>query len=655
VTNLTTAAGELLTTEETPTQVEFDTGTIEISDAGVNLHLRLGALFLLAGALLGLVLAVKLSAPEFLNVEGLGYGRLQPLFTGSLLYGWLVIAGLGAIYYVLPRLTAVPVSFGSAVLSLGLILAGVVVGLVAVWSGETQARSLFEFPWYADLLLGAGLAVAAATITANARSHREPRRYVSLSFFVGGVWWLLVGFVVAALPWFDGVDQELASRFSENLVLLMWVISFSLGVAYYLVPKVSGRPLYSERLGFISFWSLAPAAFITSYGLTFGPGPDWLETIGVLFAVALLIPAMAAIANLAMTLGTGWREVTGSTPLLFTAATLFFLALLVIQVLGLALRASSSIVQFTAWTEASFLLPTAIGSCAILALAYHRSGRSGTLAFGAFAGGMVALIGVLWLSGLQAGLTWIGSGGSRFVFENYGEGFVNTTAALAGLDALRWLAWLTVAAGLVVAGFEVARAQANRAEIGIPGEYEVAPEAGDLTPGTVAVAAIGLALASLAITVIIPVSEVGDPTLRALSTRDYEAFADGGGSPQAQAALAELGLDAVRVADGRDVYLSQGCMYCHTQQVRANVTDAGLGAVTVAEDVALENPVTLGRIRIGPDLAHAGLRPGTDDRSWLATYLRDPASVRNWTAMPSYDYLSDDELDSLVQYLMSLR
>ncbi len=82
--------------------------------------------------------------------------------------------------------------------------------------------------------------------------------------------------------------------------------------------------------------------------------------------------------------------------------------------------------------------------------------------------------------------------------------------------------------------------------------------------------------------------------------------------------LSELGLQ------GRDVYVTEGCWYCHTQQVRPIVTDAKLGPVTRADLLASFAPDTLGIQRIGPDLAHAGSREPTNDPAWLTKFLTNP-------------------------------
>jgi cytochrome c oxidase cbb3-type subunit 2 len=91
-------------------------------------------------------------------------------------------------------------------------------------------------------------------------------------------------------------------------------------------------------------------------------------------------------------------------------------------------------------------------------------------------------------------------------------------------------------------------------------------------------------------------------------------------------------------------------VYCHTQSVRPIVTDMGLGAVSEPGDYAHEKPVLLGVARMGPDLMHLASRGGT-----TADHLADPRADRPWSTMPSYDYLSADELDALATYVNGLK
>lgn len=113
-------------------------------------------------------------------------------------------------------------------------------------------------------------------------------------------------------------------------------------------------------------------------------------------------------------------------------------------------------------------------------------------------------------------------------------------------------------------------------------------------------------------------------------------------------------LDAVQTIElsdaalqGRDVYLAEGCALCHTQQVRPIVTDADLGIVTLSE-----SPLIPGYQRIGPDLTHAGSRESTGSPGWLAGYLDDPSAFRPDGKHASFSYLSSQDLENLVAYLV---
>jgi len=107
------------------------------------------------------------------------------------------------------------------------------------------------------------------------------------------------------------------------------------------------------------------------------------------------------------------------------------------------------------------------------------------------------------------------------------------------------------------------------------------------------------------------------------------------------------------VAAGRAVYIQEGCYYCHTQEVRPIITDVGLGQVSRAGDYVHETPALPGVERLGPDLMHVAGR--YSNAGVLKSRLIDPRGSRSWSIMPSYERLSDEDLDALTTYLMSLR
>lgn len=92
---------------------------------------------------------------------------------------------------------------------------------------------------------------------------------------------------------------------------------------------------------------------------------------------------------------------------------------------------------------------------------------------------------------------------------------------------------------------------------------------------------------------------------------------------------------------GRAVYVSQGCVYCHSQQPRstdqAPDAERGWGRPSVASDYYYDSPHQLGTMRTGPDLLNVGAR--LPSQAWHLTHLYQPRAIYDWSIMPSYPYL----------------
>ena len=111
---------------------------------------------------------------------------------------------------------------------------------------------------------------------------------------------------------------------------------------------------------------------------------------------------------------------------------------------------------------------------------------------------------------------------------------------------------------------------------------------------------------------------------------------------------------------GRDIYLREGCHYCHTQQVREPEADRGMvhqrgdiGPESVPGDFYYQSPVFWGTLRQGMDLSHVASRKG--DAGWHEEHFKNPRGWSPGTVMPSYDYLSAEEIRDLTAYMLALR
>ena len=90
-------------------------------------------------------------------------------------------------------------------------------------------------------------------------------------------------------------------------------------------------------------------------------------------------------------------------------------------------------------------------------------------------------------------------------------------------------------------------------------------------------------------------------------------------------------------AQGREVYVANGCSYCHTQQVRPLPQDKVFGRPSAPGDFAYQTPELLGSERTGPDLTNVGERqPST---VWQYIHLYNPRAVVPQSIMPPFAWL----------------
>ncbi len=87
---------------------------------------------------------------------------------------------------------------------------------------------------------------------------------------------------------------------------------------------------------------------------------------------------------------------------------------------------------------------------------------------------------------------------------------------------------------------------------------------------------------------------------------------------------------------GRHVYVGNGCMYCHSQQVRADYAASDIDRKwgerrSAPRDYIFARPAPLGKMRLGPDLANIGKRAPNED----ATSSPSPAASPGTSTSPS--------------------
>ncbi|SMN16899.1 Cytochrome c oxidase subunit CcoO [uncultured Candidatus Thioglobus sp.] len=95
---------------------------------------------------------------------------------------------------------------------------------------------------------------------------------------------------------------------------------------------------------------------------------------------------------------------------------------------------------------------------------------------------------------------------------------------------------------------------------------------------------------------------------------------------------------------GRDIYIREGCVGCHSQQIRPLVAEVmRYGEVSVSGEHIYDRPFLWGSKRTGPDLARLG---GKYSDKWHKLHLNDPRSVVPQSIMPAYPWLAKNKVST---------
>ncbi|MEN8238570.1 MAG: cbb3-type cytochrome c oxidase subunit II [Actinomycetota bacterium] len=619
----------------------------DASSAGATtarLHVVVAAAFLVVGLIAASVSALQLVVPDIASgIEYLSYGLLAPASGVLLTEGWALLGLLGLSYFALTTITGGPVKRKLlATISLMLISIGAVSGSIAIIIGLSSGVSGLESPIWARAIVAVGVLLAALSLTATAKTKGD-------ALGAAG-WYLVAGPILLTLTLLAGLIPTPAGFMGVvfgsfvNAGVTLFLVTAAVGLIYFVFGQISGAESAEARpVATLGFWSLILiGAFLNGADLIYSAAPNWLESVAVAFSIAAFVPAIAIASDIGV-------MIKGSVAQIGDRASLRYVTIagsaLVVGTAAVFLRtfpAASSISQFTSWISGLDVIIVAGGASFAIFGAHKVLGggsRSGpSFHFSASALGLVLMVAATLAGGAATGFSWA-AGPTSQKFPNWGPGW-EVTANTA--EPFAWIAAVSLVIFTVAqVGFLFKSAASGEEAIAAPdrgGNYDLefsgAPKY--LTWKKLVRGVAFVWIAAIATTVVLPLVDTPPDESTLLADR-YRTYDEG------TAAFA-----------GRDLYISQGCAQCHTQEVRPVATDVGLGAVSVIGDYANENPVLRGSVRIGPDLFHVATREGFDPEA-LKAHLKNPRAARPWSVMPSYSHLSEAEIDALVSYIETLR
>jgi len=225
----------------------------------------------------------------------------------ALVYGWAIQAGLGIVVWLMARLTRNELRNPVTVIVAGhLWNAGVALAVLSVWFGFGRSMPWLDFPaWVAPILFISYLSVVLWLIPMF-RARRSGEIYISEMFLLGAAVWFPWIFATANLLVGDEGSAVMSAGINgwyiSNLIYF-WFAPVALASAYYLVPKIAGRPIHSYPLARVGFWALAILAGWTGFNrFVGGPFPAWIPAVSGAATLFIIIAVVAAGSNFWLTL-----------------------------------------------------------------------------------------------------------------------------------------------------------------------------------------------------------------------------------------------------------------------------------------------------------------------------------------------------------------
>ena len=318
-----------------------------------------GVAWLLVGSLLAFLASFKMHSPWFLADQAwLTFGRVRPAHLNTMIYGWASMTGIGVSLWLQARLSRARLPLRKTLVAVAILWnMAVLGGTIAILGGGSTSVEWLEFPpWVAGILSVLFVVIFAASVLTFMRRNVD-HVYVSQWYLFGSVFWFPFLYVAANVvihgSGATGVANATANWWFAHNVLGIWFTPIGLAAAYYLIPKVIGRPIHSYYLSLLGFWTLALFYnWAGTHHLIGGPIPLWLQTVGIVASMMMFIPVITVAINHHMTMVGHFHKLKYSPTLRFVVFGAMAYTLVSVQGSLTALRVVNETTHFTHYTIA---------------------------------------------------------------------------------------------------------------------------------------------------------------------------------------------------------------------------------------------------------------------------------------------------------------
>ncbi len=606
------------------------------------------------GMLVGVLIATQLFAPAFnFQIPFLTFGRLRPLHTNAVIFAFVGNAIFTGIYYSHQRLLKARM-FSDLLSNIhfwGWQLI-IVAAAITLPLGLTTSKEYAELEWPIDIAITVIWVIFGINMIGTIIKRREKHLYVAIWFYIATWVTVAVLHIVNSIeipvtlfksyPIYAGVQDALVQWWYGHNAVAFFLTTPFLGLMYYYLPKAANRPIYSYRLSIVHFWSLIFLyIWAGPHHLLYSALPDWAQSLGVVFSIMLIAPSWGGMLNGLLTLRGAWDKVREDTILKFMVVAITAYGMSTFEGPMLSLKNINAFAHFTDWIVAH----VHIGAL----------GWNGFLTFGM----LYWLVPKLWRTDLYSKKLanahfWIGTLGIVFYassmywsgvaqslmwkqFSDLGvlqyPNFLETVLQIIPMYMIRAFGGTLFLVGMLVMVYNLIKTM-------MMGSFVKDEEAESMPLEKKADSFItgkrhrwleGKPVLFLILTLVV--------ILIGGIVEFLPTFLIKSNIPTIAAVQPYTPLEL----QGRDLYIREGCVGCHSQLIRPFRSETErYGEYSKAGEFVYDHPFLWGSKRTGPDLHRVG---GKYPNLWHYLHMENPESMSPGSIMPQYPWLLTNDLD----------
>lgn len=319
-------------------------------------YLGCAIFWLFVGTSVGFYLGIKFVAPDADHISWLSFGRLRPVHTNMVFWGWASMAMVGFSYYVVPRVGNTRIfSLKSGYYTLILMNSAVLLGSILLMAGVNNSGGEYrEYIWPVMALFAGGIIITVYNLFKTIAFRKTEEIYVSNWYIVSAMMFVITILIVAYLPfWQQGLGETIVQGYFMHQGVGMWFMFLNLGLMYYFLPQELNSPVYSYSLSILAFWTqILFYTLIGTHHFIFSAIPWWMQTVAIVASVGMVIPVAAGSVNFMMTIRGSWHRLKLSYVLPFYVVSIIFYFTGSMQGTVEAFRSTNLLWHFTDFTVA---------------------------------------------------------------------------------------------------------------------------------------------------------------------------------------------------------------------------------------------------------------------------------------------------------------